>query len=108
MRHRVLPVLLLSATLALTVAASAQAPSAKYAVHEWGTFTSIAGSSGAAVQWLPIAQQSDLPCFVERSPGNSNIKLSTWGTVRMETPVLYFYSPRAAVASVHVSFPQGL
>jgi hypothetical protein len=107
MRHRVLPALLVSATVALTVAASAQAPSPNYVVHEWGTFTSIADASGAAVQWLPLAQQSDLPCFVERGV-NGNVKGSTAGTVRMETPVLYFYSPRAAVASVHVSFPLGL
>jgi hypothetical protein len=29
-------------------------------------------------------------------------------TVRMETPVLYFYSPRKATASVAVDFPKGL
>jgi hypothetical protein len=107
MRHRVLPALLVSATVALTVAASAQAPSPNYTVHEWGTFTSIAGASGSAIQWVPLAQQSDLPCFVERGQ-NGNVKGSMWGTVRMETPVLYFYSPREAVASVHVSFPLGL
>jgi len=107
MRNRVLPALLLSATAALT-AAGAQAPSPSFIVHEWGTFTSIAGADGAAVQWLPLAQQTDLPCFVERSPGNPAIKLATAGTVRMETPVLYFYSPRAIDASVHVAFPQGL
>jgi hypothetical protein len=36
-------------------------------VHEWGTFTSVAGPSGEAVAWLPFenpAAQSDLPCFV--------------------------------------------
>jgi hypothetical protein len=107
MRHRVLPALLVSATLALTVAASAQPVSSKYVVHEWGTFTSIAGANGGAIEWLPLGPQIDLPCFVERDPGNPNLKLSTSGTVRMETPVLYFYSPRAAEASVHVSFPQG-
>jgi hypothetical protein len=107
MRHRVLPALLVSATIVLTAAASAQAPSPHYVVHEWGTFTSIAGASGAAIQWLPLAQQNDLPCFVERAV-NGNVKGSTAGTVRMETPVLYFYSPQAAVASVHVSFSLGL
>ena len=108
LRNRVLPALFLSAAAALTAAASAQAPSPSFTVHEWGTFTSIAGTDGAAVQWLPLAQQTDLPCFVERSPGNPVIKLATAGTVRMETPVLYFYSPRAVDASVHVAFPQGL
>jgi hypothetical protein len=107
MRHRVLPALLAGATLALTVAASAQAPSSKYVVHEWGTFTSIAGADGSAIQWLPLEQQSDLPCFVEHG-AIGFIKGSMPGTVRMETPVLYFYSPRAAEASIHVSFPLGL
>jgi hypothetical protein len=107
MRHRVLPALLVSASVALTVAASAQAPSPKYVVHEWGTFTSIAGANGSAVEWLPLAQESDLPCFVERG-AIGFVKGSLAGTVRMETPVLYFYSPRPAEASVHVSFPLGL
>lgn len=106
MRHRVLPALLLSATAALTGAASAQTPSSRLVVHEWGTFTSVAGATGAAVQWVPVSGQPDLPCFVERGLGN--LKISTMGTVRMETPVLYFYSPSSTEASVHVSFPRGL
>ena len=106
MRFRVLPALLLSAVVALTAAARAQGPSPSFIVHEWGTFTSVAGADGRAVQWLPLNGQQDLPCFVERSA--INLKVSTAGTVRMETPVLYFYSPRQAEASVHVGFPQGL
>ena len=35
-------------------------------VHEWGTFTSIAGENGEAVDWLPLQGSDDLPCFVER------------------------------------------
>src|SRR5207248_2087186 len=38
-------------------------------------------------------------------------RCSKWrltGTVRMETPVMYFYSPRELDAHVKVAFPQGL
>jgi hypothetical protein len=75
-------------------------------VHEWGTFTSIAGPDGQAVQWLPQAGPADLPCFVERNP--MQVKGLMPGTVRMETPVLYFYSPREIEASVRVEFPRGI
>jgi hypothetical protein len=75
--------------------------------HEWGTFTSIAGNSGAAVEWFPWAVPSDLPQFVEHLESR-NLKLNLSGTIRMETPVLYFYSPRETSVSVHVSFSRGL
>jgi len=87
-------------------------------VHEWGTFTSVAGESGAPVPWTSLAAPSDLPCFVYRL-GNQCIKCvlpsrpptavttSTSTTVRMETPVLYFYAPQKMRLSVRVDFPQG-
>jgi len=74
-------------------------------VHEWGTFTSIAGADGRAVEWLPLAGPADLPSFVETI--TNRLKVSLSGTVRMETPVLYFYAPREATVSVNVRFPQG-
>ena len=33
-------------------------------VHEWGTFTSVAGADGQAESWRPFSGPSDLPCFV--------------------------------------------
>ena len=33
-------------------------------VHEWGTFTSIAGKDGVALEWRPLNGPSDLPKFV--------------------------------------------
>ena len=75
-------------------------------VHEWGTFTSIAGADGAAVAWLPVAGPTDVPCFVERN--RFNIKAGLTGTVRMETPVLYFYADHAMTVEVNVRFRQGL
>jgi hypothetical protein len=75
--------------------------------HEWGTFTSIAGSEGQAVEWSPLTGSSDLPAFVEhfRDPG---FKLGLRGTVRMETPVLYFYSSKEETVSVRVGFAKGV
>ena len=33
-------------------------------VHEWGTFTSVVGGSGVALEWRPLADRTDLPSFV--------------------------------------------
>src|SRR5689334_15642682 len=74
-------------------------------VHEWGTFTSVAGKDGNAVTWMPLSGPSDLPCFVHRL-GHRNVKL-TYGTVRMETPVLYFYPPMPMTFSIRVDFSNG-
>jgi len=76
------------------------------AVHEWGTFTSVAGADGAAMSWKPLAGPSDLPCFVHRLDSR-NLKAAEWGTVRMETPVLYFYPLKPLTVSIHVDFPNG-
>ena len=75
--------------------------------HEWGTFTSIAGGDGQAVEWSPLTGATDLPTFVEhfRTP---QFKLGLRGTVRMETPVLYFYDSHEERVSVNVSFAKGL
>jgi hypothetical protein len=75
--------------------------------HEWGTFTSIAGSDGRAVEWSPLTGSTDLPAFVEhfRDPG---YKLGLRGTVRMETPVIYLYHSREETVSVSVTFSKGV
>jgi hypothetical protein len=80
--------------------------------HEWGTFTAIAGKDGRAVEWLPLGlprypPSTDLPQFVEHING-VNFKLGLRGTIRMETPVLYFYFPRNLTVSAKVSFAKGL
>jgi hypothetical protein len=74
-------------------------------VHEWGTFTSVAGDQGQAVEWLPLATESDLPCFVNQS--KAGLKDYLFGTVRMETPVIYFYASREMKVNVTVGFPKG-
>src|SRR5215469_15560735 len=81
-------------------------------VHEWGTFTAIAGKDGRATEWLPLGSpryppSTDLPQFVEHING-VNFKLGLRGTIRMETPVLYFYFPRNLTVSAKVAFAKGL
>jgi hypothetical protein len=103
----------------------APAAAAKVVVHEWGTFTSVAGADGASLDWRPLAGPSDLPSFVYDIGGSpkglrhgqavepcpnvnhEGCKLCTEGTIRMETPVLYFYSDRETTISVKVDFPKG-
>jgi len=75
--------------------------------HEWGTFTSIAGDKGQAVEWSPLTGSTDLPEFVEHFR-NAGFKLGLRGTVRMETPVLYFYDSREETVSVNVRFAKGV
>jgi hypothetical protein len=54
-------------------AALPQAPN-ELIVHEWGTFTSVAGADGSSVQWQPLSAPQDLPCFVNRL-GRSEVKV---------------------------------
>jgi hypothetical protein len=91
-------------------------------VHEWGTFTTVAGEDGRAVEWLPLGGPVDLPCFVYSfnrllklgfplgggAPNYTTARWSLKGTVRMETPVLYFYATRPAVVDVAVWFRRGM
>jgi hypothetical protein len=75
--------------------------------HEWGTFTSVAGTNGQAVEWSPLTSSTDLPGFVEQFQ-KGGYKLGLRGTVRMETPVLYFYSPSQETVSVKITFSKGV
>jgi hypothetical protein len=110
-----LPRLLACGLLALSLAGFAaddQHAVPDLTVHEWGTFTAIAGKDGRAAEWLPLGlprfpPSTDLPQFVEHING-VNFKLGLRGTIRMETPVLYFYSPRDVTVSVRVAFSKGL
>jgi hypothetical protein len=104
-------------TLLLATPVAARQSTNGMAVHEWGTFTSVAGPDGSAIEWQPLAGPSDLPCFVGMIKDNPKVEFAgaevlslsnTRAKVRMETPVLYFYSPREATVDVGVSFPHGL
>jgi hypothetical protein len=111
--------------------------------HEWGTFTSIAGEDGVAIEWRPLNGASDLPKFVysltsenaeqglrglqkktetgKPQTGTETNKPQTGtetrrppqggkglpSTIRMETPVIYFYTDEEMDVSVKVDFPKG-
>jgi len=84
-----------------------------FVVHEWGTFTSVSGSDGVMVDWRPLVGVDDLPKFVYRE-GTGKGFLNGRGAkdispvrVRMETPVIYFYSDRERIVSAKVGFPKG-
>lgn len=82
-------------------------------VHEWGTFTSIAGKDGVALEWRPLNGSSDLPKFVHSIQAANqglrhvNSKTELTAAVRMETPVIYFYTNREMNISTKVDFPKG-
>jgi hypothetical protein len=93
--------------------------------HEWGTFTTVAGVNGETIDWLPLSGPTDLPCFVKHfdaetipvkvvaSPPLLSLSYTAArsqliGSVRMETPVLYFYSANDQILDVTVGFPRGI
>ena len=102
--------------LAAPIFGSGGNPEGAITVHEWGTFTTIADGSGGSEPWSPLGGTSDLPCFVARlnglqykvMPQAPNTPATQMVTVRMETPVLYFYAPHKTTVSVSVDFPKGL
>src|SRR6185436_4984746 len=70
---------------------SSQPQKDKLVVHEWGTFTSIAGKDGVSLEWRPLNGASDLPKFVHSMQGsNDGLRHANGkgliGAVRMETP----------------------
>ena len=88
-----------------------------FVAHEWGTFTSVQGADGIQMDWNPLIT-TELPKFVydPRKPtGDARRQVispyagkSAFRTLqRMETPVIYFYSPNELTVDVTVKFPQG-
>src|SRR5438552_11805839 len=84
-------------------------------VHEWGTFTTVAGAEGASLEWRPLVSGNELPGFVydlhalSRGAGLRFVprKDAMAALVRMETPVIYFYAEHETNVSVQVGFPDG-
>ena len=99
--------ILFTLTFSLRHAWAKQLPADDLTAHEWGTFTSISGPDGRPMDWLTLSASTNLPSFIEHFR-NVKFKGGLRGTVRMETPVLYFYSPRETTVSVNVSFSRGL
>ena len=109
MLQRCTPILTMLTALILIAAENHSTPLLPndLTVHEWGTFTSVAGEDGMAVDWDSLACPNDLPGFVNDF-GYRGFKWKLRGTVRMETPVMYFYPARELTANVTVQFPKGL
>lgn len=77
-------------------------------VHEWGTFTILVSSSGQKVSWYqPYSDIAKLPPFVQGDlmQMKGNIRSAS---VRMETPVIYFYPEQEMPISVRVGFSEGV
>jgi hypothetical protein len=102
---------ILCASLSPKLEAQNQAPrQERFVAHEWGTFTSVSTADGRPQLWSPLNGPSELPSFVYRFQEPGRCYKSGRGTlalVRMETPVLYFYTDRPVHASVKVDFPKG-
>jgi hypothetical protein len=85
----------------------------KLIVHEWGTFTSFAGSNGVNLEFRPLVT-NDLPRFIMnpfKQPGSLTrllLKDQFVALQRMETPVTYFYTDVPRVVNVRVDFPEGM
>jgi hypothetical protein len=120
----------------LALLSEAQEQKIDLEVHEWGTFTSVAGRAGTALEWRPLTTESDLPSFVysidrvsrpapqrpkpaspqpQAAPTPRSeprrlrypSKSATPVSVRMETPVLYFYAKEEMTIRVKVDFING-
>ncbi len=74
--------------------------------HEWGTFTAVAGSDGRLHYGMHHAEEA-LPDFVHRYDDGDAPPPSAVNE-KLETPVIYFYAPRALDVVVEVGFPQGI
>ena len=98
--------------LALAFAGAAVQLTAKpFVVHEWGTFTSVSGSDGKLLSGLEL-EETALPPFVHSlagfAPNNKGWDRPVKNvTIKMETPVLYFYSDVPRAVDVSVAFRGG-
>lgn len=82
-----------------------------FTLHEWGTFTSVSGSDGVLLPGLE-QEEERLPGFVHQHDGmprrgKGYARPLHNVTVKMETPVIYFYTKQAFKARVQVGFNGG-
>jgi len=92
-----------------------------YTLHEWGTFTTVAGSDGVLLEGLE-REEAPLPLFTYSHYGLENGNIPRLNgrpmkgmsrrplagvKVKMETPVIYFHSDKAFDVSVKVGFAGG-
>ncbi|HEY6081742.1 MAG TPA: hypothetical protein VIW29_23160 [Polyangiaceae bacterium] len=87
-----------------------QYPGSGFVVHEWGTDTIVVGSDGSLQRGLHH-EEEDLPGFVyDRIKAAALLggTISPSVTIKMETPVTYFYSDVPRTVRAAVSFPKGV
>lgn len=88
-----------------------------YTMHEWGTFTTVMGSDGTHLDGVE-REDAPLPKFVYQlddlhpvndgtTKGLDYSRTLSHVNVRMETPVIYFYTDQAFDAQVDVEFIGG-
>jgi hypothetical protein len=74
-------------------------------VHEWGTLLAMSGSDGISLDGM-YHEEHALPSFVHaRSKDQLRRPMSR---SKMETPVIYFYTPQVQRVEVEVGYPTGL
>lgn len=117
---------------ALAILLLGAATASAYTLHEWGTFTTVAGSDGVLLSGLE-REEAPLPTFTYSHFGLENGNLPrglpelarrhgavpafamrkglgrplAGVTVKMETPVIYFHADRAFDVEVEVGFQGG-
>jgi hypothetical protein len=92
-----------------------------YTVHEWGTFTSVSTSDGRTMNGLYLEEEK-LPQFVDEFEGDmpkmmrmkfnplvdNPVPHMEGVNIKMETPVIYFYSKKEMEVDVNVKFAGGI
>ncbi|MFI5264114.1 MAG: hypothetical protein ACHQM6_06335, partial [Candidatus Kapaibacterium sp.] len=105
--------LILFLVISISFITPALAQQTGFVVHEWGTFTTLTGSDGILLPGL-YYEEEYLPYFVQNFSGFNGTGYHKGFnfdcenvTVKMETPVIYFYSNKARQVSVRVDYPGG-
>jgi hypothetical protein len=100
--------ILIASVLSLAAAGfivAAPSDTAGLVVHEWGTLLAMNGSDGISLDGM-YHEEHALPSFVHaRSKDQLRLPMSR---SKMETPVIYFYTPQVRRVEVEVGYPTGL
>jgi hypothetical protein len=87
-------------------------PPATYTVHEWGTFTSIAASSGDLLGGAQHDEEALGATIHRRDVGvegsGAAEVVTALVTQKLQTPVLFFHSDSALQVKLEAGFPLGL
>jgi hypothetical protein len=104
-----IPLIVGVAVAVMCGAGSAQEAPDKWALHEWGTFTSLQSEQGGTIGWINT-EDEPVPGFVHRLRRSLLVPIDDLAPVlskgapevhpdvlvRLETPVVYFHPPKGA------------